>query len=215
MATEEQTEQNTPLKLYRGGNIRTGQQLTISNRTVTKLGFWLCRVSSPTGDVTFTIRKVSDDSIIASKLWGNAADLAVSFLYKEVTFDTPPTIDEEVYILVEFSGGNVNKYVCVAYQNSDVKANEFMTRYYAGAWTDFTAWDITYIYTYSEVAAYYHGLKVQGEGELALCDVGSNPLRMRKGGTTYGVELVATDDPNASRVRIKTGAGIKAIRKYT
>jgi len=62
---------------------------------------------------------------------------------------------------------------------------------------------------------YYHGLKVQGEGELALCDVDNNPLRIRKGDTTYGIELVATDDPNASSVRIKTGAGIKAIRKYT
>ena len=63
--------------------------------------------------------------------------------------------------------------------------------------------------------SYYHGLKVQGEGELALCDVGSHPLRIRKGGTTYGIELVETNDPNASRVRIKTPAGIKAIRKYT
>jgi len=62
---------------------------------------------------------------------------------------------------------------------------------------------------------YYHGLKVQGVGELALCDVGTNPLRIRKGSTTYGVELVATDDPNASALRIKTGTGIKAIRKYT
>lgn len=68
---------------------------------------------------------------------------------------------------------------------------------------------------YEEPGAYYHGLKVQGEGELALCDVGSNSFRIRKGGTTYGVELVAVDDPNASRIRIKTPAGIKAIRKYT
>lgn len=63
--------------------------------------------------------------------------------------------------------------------------------------------------------AYYHGLKVQGVGELALCDVGTSPLRMRKGSTTYGIVLVATDDPNASGVRVQTGAGMKAIRKYT
>jgi len=69
--------------------------------------------------------------------------------------------------------------------------------------------------TGGEVVAYYHSLKVQGEGELALCDVENNPLRIRKGGTTYGIELVATDDPNASRIRIKTETGIKAIRKYT
>jgi len=69
--------------------------------------------------------------------------------------------------------------------------------------------------TGEEVGGYYHGLKVQGVGELALCDVGTHPLRIRKGGTTYGIELVATDDPNASAIRIKTGIGIKAIRKYT
>lgn len=66
-----------------------------------------------------------------------------------------------------------------------------------------------------EAPAYYHGLKVQSEGELALCDVESQPLRIRKGGTTYGLELVAVDDPNASRIRVKTSAGTKAIRKYT
>jgi len=68
--------------------------------------------------------------------------------------------------------------------------------------------------TYTTVT-YYHGLKVQGVGELALCDVGSHPLRIRQGGTTYGIELVDTSDPNASAIRIKTPGGIKAIRKYT
>jgi len=69
--------------------------------------------------------------------------------------------------------------------------------------------------TYTPSGGYYHGLKVQGEGELALCDVGSNPLRIRKGDTTYGIELVPTDDPNASAVRIQTSSGTKAIRRYT
>ena len=65
------------------------------------------------------------------------------------------------------------------------------------------------------VASYYHGLSIQGVGELALCDVGTNPLRIRKGGTTYGIELVETGDPNASAIRIQTGTGVKSIRKYT
>jgi len=66
-----------------------------------------------------------------------------------------------------------------------------------------------------EVPTYYHGLKVQGVGELALCDVGNSPLRIRKGGITYGIELVVIDDPNASIIRIKTPLGVKAIRKYS
>jgi len=65
------------------------------------------------------------------------------------------------------------------------------------------------------VTSYYHGLSVQGVGELALCNVGSNPLRIRKGGVTYGIELVDTGDPNASAIRIKTASGIKALRNYT
>jgi len=52
--------------------------------------------------------------------------------------------------------------------------------------------------------AYYHGLKVQGVGELALCDAGTNPLRIRKDGTTYGIRLIETSEPNASPIRIKT-----------
>jgi len=67
-----------------------------------------------------------------------------------------------------------------------------------------------------EGAVYYHGLKVQGEAaELALCDVGNHPVRISKGGVTYGIEVVAVDDPNASRVRVKIPSGVRSIRKYT
>lgn len=78
-----------------------------------------------------------------------------------------------------------------------------------------TSYQYSTICTYIPAAAYYHGLKVQGVGELALCDAVNNPLRIRKGGVTYGIELVDISDPNASKIRIKTGAGIKAIRRYT
>jgi len=62
--------------------------------------------------------------------------------------------------------------------------------------------------------AYYHGFSVQGVGELALCSVGNNPLRIRKGGTTYGLELVKITEDKASAVRIKVPVGIRAIRKF-
>ncbi len=62
---------------------------------------------------------------------------------------------------------------------------------------------------------YIPGFRVQGEGDLALRAAAGQALRVRKGDTTYGLELVTTGDPNASRVRIKTPAGTRAIRKYT
>lgn len=39
----------------------------------------------------------------------------------------------------------------------------------------------------------------------------SHKLRIRKGGTTYGIELVATDDPQASAIRIYDGVAVKAL----
>ena len=38
-------------------------------------------------------------------------------------------------------------------------------------------------------------------------------LQIRKNGVTYGVALVDPSDPNASRFRIKTPSGIKALRR--
>jgi len=41
-----------------------------------------------------------------------------------------------------------------------------------------------------------------------------SPLRIYKGTTTYGIGVVDTTDPNASRIRIQTSPGvIKALRK--
>lgn len=51
---------------------------------------------------------------------------------------------------------------------------------------------------------------------VALADAPAGPQwRIRKGGTDYAVYLVDTTDPNASQVRIDTGAGIKAARLKT
>ncbi|MCX5778749.1 MAG: hypothetical protein NTU66_06010 [Elusimicrobia bacterium] len=46
-----------------------------------------------------------------------------------------------------------------------------------------------------------------------ISDMPNRPLRITKGGVLYGIELVSTDDPNATPFRIKTGAGIRAIAK--
>jgi hypothetical protein len=61
---------------------------------------------------------------------------------------------------------------------------------------------------------YYHG----SVKELCLVDTADAPVsvwRVRKNSTTYAVYLVDTSDPNASAVRVKTAAGIKAARLKT
>lgn len=152
--TEEQTLSSIEEPLHSTSSIRAGQRLIIPNRTVISLSFLLRKSGSPTGDVTFTIRAVSDDHIIASKVWGDASGLkgGVGQTWEQVTFDTPTLINEEVRILVEYSGGNSSNYVRFRIQNTDVKANEICTQYpyNKSSYTAYPTYDSAYKYIYGE-----------------------------------------------------------------
>lgn len=126
---------------------KMGQDLNIPNREVTKLGFWLEKVGSPTGNVTLTIRKKSDKSLIVSKLWGSAAGIGAD-TYVEVTFDTPTVVNEDVLILIETDWVHIDNYLKIKDVSSDVKANEQFVRYYEGGWQYKPTYDAAYRYTY-------------------------------------------------------------------
>ena len=149
--TEEQDEYNASYALHGGASTRWGQRLTIPNRRVAKLGFWLHKVGGPTGDVTFQIRRIDPDEVIISKLLGDAEALATEATYYEKTFDTPTVIDEEVRIVTDFSGGDVDNKVAPSYQNTDVKPAEYVTRFALGTWNEHTTVDCAYRYKYYEV----------------------------------------------------------------
>ena len=152
MATEEQTAGSFFARF--GGGIfwdRVGQRLTITNRVVSKLAFKTKKAGSPTGTITFTIRKLSDESIIVSKVFGSAAAVSSTAGFIEVTFDHPAFINEAVRILMEWSGtaGDVDNYL-EFWSAGDVKASEFRQRY-DGSYTTSgqeAARDATYRYTY-------------------------------------------------------------------
>ena len=153
MATEEQTTYDSIAGISgeSGGTIRWGQRLTITNRIVSKLSFPLSKLNSPTGNITFTIRKVSDDSIIMSKVWADASTLPTypTIQWKEVTFDTATHVNEEVRISFEFSGGDVSNQVVGFFNNGDIEASAVKTQYIT-SWSDDADDDAPYIYTYSE-----------------------------------------------------------------
>uniref|UniRef100_A0A6H2A0N0 Fibronectin type-III domain-containing protein n=1 Tax=viral metagenome TaxID=1070528 RepID=A0A6H2A0N0_9ZZZZ len=150
MATEEQTAYNATFNLYSGAAIRVAQRLTIPYRTVSKLSFVLDKVGAPTGNITFTIRKVSDDSVISSKVWGDASGLSTSAVWQEVTFDAPQDINEEVRICTEFATGDVDNRIRLWLQQPSIKADEYAEYYYSGGpWTSATSYDCAYIYTYT------------------------------------------------------------------
>lgn len=161
MATEEQTTINGNRKVNNSGDggcyASAGQRLTITNRIVSKLSFplsWLR--GSPTGDVNFVIRKVSDDSIIVQKVFGDASIITNYGLpeldeWSEVTFDTPTFINEEVRLLCEVDGGDAShSLVLWFYRDSSVKDDEEDTFYLtAPPYTDDESSEGAYIYTYT------------------------------------------------------------------
>ncbi|GAI62619.1 unnamed protein product [marine sediment metagenome] len=146
--TEEQPSIISSQGLYAGAPIRAGQRLTIPNRRVTKLGFWLFKTGSPTGVITFRIRRLVGDVVLLEKDWGDAADLTTTKTYYEVVFDTPTIIDENVYILAEFSGGSLGNEVEYCFRASDVKADEYLVLYEPAFYTHKNAWDGSYRYKY-------------------------------------------------------------------
>lgn len=150
MATEEQTQYDA---FFTDGSnvVRAGQRLTVSFRSITKLGFWLSVYPGGTdSDITFTIRKMSDKTILASKVWGNTSLIAArpTITYCEIEFDTAIAIDEEVLILAEWVGPFC--YAEIHRKNTDVKADEWAVYYTnVGGWSiNETGQDMGYIYTY-------------------------------------------------------------------
>ncbi|MBA7591869.1 hypothetical protein ES708_34038 [subsurface metagenome] len=149
--TEEQIVYDYAEKISIVYNQSVGQRLLIPNRNILKLGFWLQKYGTPTGDLFLEIRKVSPDSLILSKLWGDAADLSTDITYEEVTFDTPAVINEEARIYARFEGGVTVHCVKIQAKSLDIKPGEFITWYKNGDWTDYAAYDCAYRYKYYEV----------------------------------------------------------------
>lgn len=151
----EQTESDSYMPIYDGLRFYVGQRLTISDKTVTKLAFKLRKVGNPVGEVVFSIYTVDEDDpleggeLLATKAWGDASNLGTSSALKEVTFDTPVQIDQEVRIICSFRGGSASNYVDFAYEDSDEKADEHLTWIYLTSWTDHTTYDAAYRYSYS------------------------------------------------------------------
>ncbi len=146
--TEEQTQHDSDYLLNAGGFSRVHQRLTIPNRKVTKLAVYLRKEGNPTDPLTFTIRRISDDSLIASKVWGNAADLPTETTLEEVEFDDPPIINEEARIGAEYDYGDGSNGVRIRFQNEDVKENEFLNFYMLGVWYASETRDLAYRYKY-------------------------------------------------------------------
>lgn len=128
---------------------RMGQRLYIKGRWIKSLSFPLVNPGAWTGAVTFTVRKVSDNSVIVSKLWGDAGDISDEIAWYEVIFDDLTWIDEEVRVLTEYAAPSGDDYIKQGYSDT-AKGTEKRTAWssFGEAWTDQADKAAAYSYDY-------------------------------------------------------------------
>lgn len=113
---------------------RVGQRRYLYG-AISKIQFNLDKVGSPTGDVTFAIRRVSDDSIIASKVLGDASTISGGgFNSYEATLDSVTEVNEEVYITCEHSGDASNYIIIESDSGMNLPVESAYT--YNGSYSD-------------------------------------------------------------------------------
>ena len=147
----EQVDSDTYITLGSTFNKRAGHKLTVSGKELCKVYFKLKRTNTSANVITVTIRKVSDDSIIeTSSTTYQQNEISTSFEWYE--FALTSTINEEVRIMVEYSG---SARIDVAGYLSDVITG-ILTRYDGSIYTDWSGYDAT-IKLYEEEAPAFQG----------------------------------------------------------
>src|ERR1051325_6134558 len=103
---------DTTVSLASTSNLRYGIELNgaggaLVNKTVGGFAFSLKKQSSPSGDITATVRRSSDDAIVAQAYnYLDSTLLTTSFQYYRFTLPTPYTLQNGDKILIEYGGAN-------------------------------------------------------------------------------------------------------------
>lgn len=125
------------------------QLITIINRSVFKLGFYLRKKGSPPGyfNYCFRIWSATDDSVLSSSDWYPQFELSSSGDWIE--HEMPEVeLNEQVRIGVYATLGTSTDGLEAARYNLDVKPDEMWSKYLEGAWSNFMWADFTYRYYY-------------------------------------------------------------------
>ena len=135
--------QDSSLALGNGTNTRIAAKFTSQDWTSgytippTTVSAYLSKTGSPTGSITVSLRKVSDDSVLATKtfladvseLTGTITLFTATFSSSDITTEMSP--NTEYYLSLEYSGGDASNYVNV--HCSDVTSGG-SAYYYDGSW---------------------------------------------------------------------------------
>ena len=154
MPTESQTSYDTDILLRNNGAIRAGQRLTISNRQVTSVSFYLKKVGTPPSTGGYITIYSLADAALATVSVSDAEIQALTASYTLFTKSITPTfINEEVRMIIginQNTSWTETNCIAVAYQNSDIKASEYFT-YFGTIWTNATTQDCAYQYDYGDL----------------------------------------------------------------
>ena len=120
---------------------RLGQRVVAKDWQIISLGFRVCRVGNPQGNITISIWGSTTDAVIVSKVWGDASELPDQGCsgYREVVFDGMVRVDGDVRFCVEFYGGNATDYCQSGYFSGDRIAGQWYANY-ANYCTDVNGW---------------------------------------------------------------------------
>ena len=132
---------------------RLGQRLVINDGEIFAIGYRLCKVGEPTGNVTLSVRDSETNDVLWSEVWGDAEDLPGANNNTYIKLDITPSLkaDGDIRICVEYWGGNETDYVQGGYYSGDKIAGQWYTNY-TNYSTDADGWhDIGE----AEDAAYY------------------------------------------------------------
>ncbi|WP_309492321.1 phage tail protein [Candidatus Hecatella orcuttiae] len=117
---------------------RRGQKITVPNKTLHTIIFAIHKEGSPTGTAYLRIRRTSDDSIIYEESFDVASLPTDSGNWQVFKLTNPPTVNEEVRIMVEYYGGSTDNWIRMRrYRNSYGENWEGVETSYDGtAYTD-------------------------------------------------------------------------------
>ncbi|MCK9600323.1 MAG: hypothetical protein M0R06_14860 [Sphaerochaeta sp.] len=156
-------------RMYTSSCTRVAQKLTLPADAVTSVEYLMRKSGSPTGQAYCRMRKCSDDSVIGTFGAIDVATLTTSYVW--YTFDTPVVnpVAQEVYITMEYSGGDSLNYPSTAYTTNTISGTG--CRYIGTEWStlngDFTV-KITYycavLAVTASVSSGTHEIEVELDG---------------------------------------------------
>jgi len=208
--------------MYRFTNITIPQNSTINSATLTIKGYEDSGV-----DAEADIQACDEDNstqVINFTDFGNRPRTTASVLSTlRITGGTPQTLEDIKSVIQEvvdrpgWSSGNAiqiilsdHDYKYPSFPPSADNDVQYPLEY--GGYTSILT--INYTIPYIDI-----GVRVKGSASIIKIAgetlTGSHKVRFRKGNTTYGIPLVATNDENASPIRVYDGSGVKALRKLS